>query len=103
MEQFNLGTRVEQILIQRSITPTDFCKEMGVSHQNYYDWKKKGATPNAMTALKVAQYLGVTVEYLLTGKDFVALQTEQIKMSEINYKRKYEALKKSVIKAVEDN
>ena len=103
MEQVNFGTRIEELIIQREIKTQDFYKAIGIASQNYYDWKKKGATPNAMTALRIAQYLGVTVEYLLTGKDFIQLQEERLVASGIDYKNKYEALKKSVIKAVEDN
>ncbi len=90
MEQMNFGTRIEELLNNRQVKPADFYREIGIASQNYYDWKKKGATPNAITALKIAMFFGVSVEYLLTGKDFATLQSES------NYKEKYENLKKQM-------
>lgn len=55
------------------------------------------------TILKVAQYLGVTVEYLLTGKDFQTLSEERSELVETTYKKKYETLKKSILKIAEEN
>ena len=54
-----------------------------------------------MTALKIARYLGVTVEYLLTGKDFSGLQKEYDEMTENSYKRKYENLKKTILNSID--
>lgn len=101
--EFNLGIRVKDLLKSKNVKPSDFCKEMGISSQNFYDWQKKGSSPNAMTALKVAQYLGVTVEYLLTGKDFQTLSEERSELVETTYKKKYENLKKSILKIAEEN
>lgn len=64
---FNFGTRVEELLNERNIKYSDFCKAVGIIPQSLYDWKKKSQTPNALTALKVAKFFGVSVEYLLTG------------------------------------
>lgn len=66
MKQF--GTRVDELLESRKIDKTSFDRQVGIIAQSRYDWKK-GAIPNAVTALKVARFFNVTVEYLLTGKD----------------------------------
>lgn len=65
----NFGLRVEQLLKDKGIANGDFYKAIGIVPQKFYDWKKKDHTPYASTALKVAQYFGVTVEYLLTGNN----------------------------------
>ncbi len=70
----NFGLRVEELLQERNIKPIDFYGEIGIIPQNFYDWKKKGSIPNAATALKVARYFGVTIEYLLTGSTDNPLQ-----------------------------
>ena len=86
--EINFGERVEQLLKERQIKPFDFYNSIGIVPQNFYDWKKKGSNPNAGTALKVAQFFGVTVEYLLTGKTDNPLQPKvdelQKRLLEIN-------------------
>ena len=44
-------------------------------------WKDKGAgyTPNAATLLKLAEYFGVSVDYLLTGKEQKTMDTNELK------------------------
>lgn len=71
MENDNLkfGIRIEHIMIDKGIKTSQLCEAVGINNQQYYDWKKKGTIPNAMTAFKVAKFLGTTVEYLLTGNN----------------------------------
>ncbi len=63
----NFGTRVEELMRERNVKPGDFYKAMGIVPQAFYDWKKKDQVPYATTALKVAKYFGVSVEYLIDG------------------------------------
>ena len=63
----NFGTRVEELMRERNVKPGDFYKAMGIVPQAFYDWKKKDQVPYATTALKVAKYFGVSVEYLIEG------------------------------------
>ena len=76
IERCYFGARVEELVKQRQIKVTDFYETIGISKQNYYDWKRRNQAPNAMTALKVARYFGVTVEYLLTGETNNPLQAK---------------------------
>ncbi len=76
MEELNFGLRVEQLLKDKQIKPADFYAGIDCNPQLFYDWKKKGAAPSAKTAYKVAQYFGVTVEYLLTGRTDNPLQAK---------------------------
>ena len=78
----NFGQRVEELLKERDIKPGDFYKAMGIVPQAFYDWKKKGQVPYATTAYKVAQCLGVTVEYLITGKNENPLQAKVEELQE---------------------
>ena len=63
----NFGYRVEELMKEREIKPSEFYAALGLIPQNFYDWKNKNTVPAAPTALKVAKYFGVSVEYLLTG------------------------------------
>ncbi|SEP82879.1 DNA-binding transcriptional regulator, XRE-family HTH domain [Treponema bryantii] len=72
--KINFGTRVDELLTMRNISARDFYTAIGIAPQAYYDWKKKDQVPYATTALKVANYFGVTVEYLITGETDNPLQ-----------------------------
>ena len=43
--------------------------EIGLSRTFGTKWKKTGATPQGDTLQKIADYFGVSIEYLMTGKD----------------------------------
>lgn len=72
----NFGDRVEQLLKKNNVKPFDFYRGIGIVPQAFYDWKKKGQIPNARSALKIARYFGVTVEYLVTGETTNPLQAK---------------------------
>ena len=86
----NFGTRVEELLTERNIKPGTFYEAIGIIPQAFYDWKNKGRIPFATTALKVARYFGVTVEYLITGENTNPLQAKvdelQAKNRELAYR-----------------
>ena len=61
--------RSEKLLEMQKKTKVEFSNSIGIPKQSLYDWKQRGTIPSADTALKIAQYLNTTVEYLLTGKE----------------------------------
>jgi transcriptional regulator with XRE-family HTH domain len=64
-----------KLLHERNLTAYQVYKATGVPQSTLSDWKKGRYRPNAEKLLKIANFLGVTVEYLLTGdeekRDFV--------------------------------
>ena len=54
---------------QKGVTPGFVASELGFSRSVFTDWKTGRATPKADKLLKIAQYFGVSVEYLMTGKE----------------------------------
>ena len=65
----NLSETIEMLCAERNIRPGRLCDELGLSRGLMTDLKmgrKKGV--NAETARKIADYLGVSVGYLL-GQD----------------------------------
>lgn len=42
--------------------------EIGLSNSTAAKWKRTGATPNGDTLNKIADYFGVTTDYLLNGE-----------------------------------
>lgn len=56
-----------RLCAEKGTTPTSMVKELGISGGSV-TWWKQGKIPHAPTLKKIADYFGVTVEYLL-GKE----------------------------------
>lgn len=54
----------EKLCDKKGKSPTTACLEMGLSNASYSHWKKTGAIPFRSTLKKIADYFGVSVEYL---------------------------------------
>ena len=55
----------EQLLKKRKITPYRVSKETGVPQSTLSDWKRDRSIPKTDKLQKTANYLGVTLDYLL--------------------------------------
>ncbi|MCI6468171.1 MAG: helix-turn-helix domain-containing protein [Faecalicatena sp.] len=51
------------------VTAYKVSKETGVSQSTLSDWKLGKITPKSDTLKKLADYFGVTIDYLMTGKE----------------------------------
>ena len=58
-----------QLLEKYHVTPYKVAKETGVSQSTLSDWKRGVSTPKQDKLQKIADYFGVTVDYLMTGKN----------------------------------
>ena len=54
-------------LEEMNLIRADLCRALGISEGTVRNWKK-GVMPAADTALKIADFLNVSLEYLVTGK-----------------------------------
>lgn len=59
----------EQLLQKRGVTPYKVAKEAGVTQTALSNWKTGKSQPTLKTLQKIANYFGVSVDYLMTGKD----------------------------------
>ena len=59
----------EQLLQKHNVTSYRVAKEAGVTQTALSNWKSGRSTPSATTLQKIADYFGVSVDYLMTGKD----------------------------------
>ena len=57
-----------QLCEQKGVSVTRATVEMGLSRTIGSKWKRTGATPNGETLNRIAEYFGVTTDYLLTGQ-----------------------------------
>lgn len=59
----------EQLIQKYNLTPYKVAKEAGVTQTSLSNWKSGRNAPSMATLQKIADYLGVTVDYLMTGKE----------------------------------
>lgn len=58
----------EQLLQKYGVTAYKVSKETGVTQTSLSNWKSGRNTPSTKTLQRIADYFGVTVDYLMTGK-----------------------------------
>lgn len=61
--------KFEELCKAKGITPTRAARENGLAQSVISMWKTRGSTPQAATVQKLADYFGVTVDYLLCWND----------------------------------
>lgn len=54
---------------KKGLKNADVAKATGIPKQLFSDWKKRDSTPKAETLLKIADFLDVSVEYLVSGRE----------------------------------
>ncbi len=59
----------EQLLQKHGLTSYKLSQLIGVSQSTLSDWKRGRSTPKQDKLQKIADYFGVTVDYLMTGKE----------------------------------
>jgi len=59
----------EQLLQRRGITAYKVAKDTGLTQTLLSNWKNGKSIPNTQNLKKIADYFGVTVDYLMTGED----------------------------------
>ncbi len=53
-----------KLCVERNVNPTVVCTQIGISKSNFSEWTDK-TVPRKTTLQKIADYFGVTVDYLL--------------------------------------
>lgn len=59
----------EKLLKEKGVKTSDVCKATGLKAPTFSDWKKGKSSPNADKLILIAEYFGVSVPYLRTGKE----------------------------------
>ncbi len=57
--------RILELIKERGITALKMTADLGLSNSAVTDWKKGKAKPSVDAVVKIADYFGVTVDYLL--------------------------------------
>ncbi len=61
--------RFAELLEKKGLKAYEIAKMTGISQVTFTEWKKGKATPKADKLVLIAQALGTTVEYLVTGEE----------------------------------
>lgn len=59
----------EQLLQKYDLTAYKVAKEAGVTQTALSNWKAGKSTPTTKTLQKIADFFGVSIDYLMTGKE----------------------------------
>lgn len=58
-----------KLLANKGLKNADIARATGISNMTLSDWKKGKSTPKADKLQKIADFLDVSLEYLMTGKE----------------------------------
>lgn len=86
----------QQLLDQKGIKNADVARGANVSNMILSDWKNGKTTPNANSFQKIANFLDVSVDYLMTGKEpefSIEMAKTDVALSNMNERMKAYALK----------
>lgn len=61
--------RLEKVLEKKGITKAELAEKTGIRRPTLSEWKKNGAIPAGDVCVRIARYLDVDVEWLITGKE----------------------------------
>ncbi|MDY4579756.1 MAG: helix-turn-helix transcriptional regulator [Anaerobutyricum hallii] len=61
---------------ERKVKDADVVRETGITKSTFSDWKSGRSNPKQDKLQKIADYFGVTVDYLMTGKTEKESETE---------------------------
>ncbi len=59
----------ERLLAENGVKASDVSKATGIRQGVFTDWKKGRYTPKDDKMIKIAEYFGVSLQYIRTGED----------------------------------
>lgn len=59
----------QRLLDEKGLKNSDVSRGANVSNMTLSDWKRGKTTPKTDTMQKIADFLGVSVDYIMTGKE----------------------------------
>ena len=88
----------QRLLDEKGLKNADVARATGISNMTLSDWKRGKSVPKSDKMRKIAEYLNVSVDYLMTGKEmeFTAEMAEiDLEISQMKERIKLYALKLS--------
>nr|DAH87531.1 MAG TPA: Repressor protein CI [Caudoviricetes sp.] len=79
-----------KLLEERGVTAYKVSKATGIAGSTFSDWKSGRSTPKQDKLQKIADYFGVSVDFLITGKEETAVAQE----THVDLKAEFNRIKK---------
>ena len=100
----SFGENLKQELLFSGILKKELAAKSGVNKRAIDTYvRTKSSMPPADTAVKIAKALGVTVEYLVTGKDpSISKEVNKLTRSILNLNKRDQKLISFLIKAMDE-
>ena len=99
----NLFARIESLCQEKNIRPGRLCDELGLSRSLMTDLKMgRKKTVNAETAQKIAEFLGVSVGYLLGQNEERNAQADILDKVDVAFYGEYKELNEEDKETVRD-
>ena len=92
--------RIKDLVKKSNLTLKQFIEDAGVNYETYNSLKRYDNLPRADDCVKLAKHLGVSVEYLVTGKENSLINEDEAEVVEM-YRQTPKSLRrmfKSVLK-----
>ena len=86
----------QELLDKKGLKNSDVSRATGISNMTLSDWKRGKTKPKTENIRKLADFLGVSVDYLTTGKEYkysIEMATIDVELSNMNDRLKEYALK----------
>jgi transcriptional regulator with XRE-family HTH domain len=77
----NFGEKIKYLSKTKGTTPANVLRELNINHSAVTAWKKKNQTPVGDTVAKLADYFGVTTDYLLGRTDECGIAPGELPLS----------------------
>ena len=82
MDYINFWKRTKPLIKAHKMTQKQFAEHMGISFHTFRGWIQHNRIPDLASAYDMALVLGVTLDYLVSGKDrdFAARRLKEIEL-----------------------
>ena len=74
--------RIFELIEEKNLKAADLAKILNIKQSVLTNWKKRNTNPPIEYALVICEFLGVSIQYLITGKDGTELTLEEQKLLE---------------------
>ena len=99
MDTENFWKRVKDQAKAHKISLEKFAEYINVPKSTFFRWKKNNLVPDVVTSYNIATALGVSLEYLLTGKK---QKGEEERMAQIKARKNTEARVKKLVEKLQE-
>lgn len=62
--------RITALIHELGLSCKQVCDDLGLANSTFSDWKRGKAKPSLNAVVMLAEYLGVSIDYLVHGKEF---------------------------------